>query len=152
MFESLNPTRLARQFLSSDTLVMVLRVRDFVLVDINAAGLELTHLKREDVLGKRPGSIGVWTDPAQRATITSMLKQGRNLVNMPVAFKTHAADFSDGILNTLVLILAVKPMFSRWCKTFELTRVARNRWPGFSLKHARFLCLRLLACTAYRLG
>lgn len=106
MFETLNPTRLAQQFQSSNTLVMVLRARDFVLVDINEPGLELTHLKREDVLGKRPGSIGAWADPSQREAIISALRQGRNLVNMPVAFRTRAADFADGILNTLLFDFA----------------------------------------------
>ncbi len=100
--ETLNPTRLAQQFRASNTLVMVLRARDFILVDINEPGLILTHLKRADVLGKRPGTIGLWADPAQREAIISTLQQGRNLVNMPVAFKTRAADFADGILNTLL--------------------------------------------------
>ena len=102
MFEALGPTRLAQQFQANNALVMVLRARDFVLVDINAPGLLITHLKREDVLGKRPGSIGVWSDPSQREAIISALRQGQNLVNMPVAFKTRAANFADGILNALL--------------------------------------------------
>ena len=101
ILETLGPTRLAQQFQSSDTLVMVLRACDLVLVDINDSGLAATQLERADVLGKRLGKIGEWADPSQRDSLISVLEQGRNLVNVAVAFKTRATEFADGILNTL---------------------------------------------------
>jgi diguanylate cyclase (GGDEF)-like protein/PAS domain S-box-containing protein len=99
--ETINPTRLARLFNRQDALVLVIRMRDFVVVDASEWTLQHLGKQASEVLGKRPGTFGVWTDLDQREHLRSVLGAGRDVSNYPVAFHLQQKQFTDGVFSAL---------------------------------------------------
>ncbi len=97
-YPSINPTRLAQLFGRSDSIALVFRERDSVIVDINDHFTLATGLTRADVLGKRPLQLGIWFDDRQRRVIRQQLTDQRRVAGLPVAFLAKPAAYGTGLL------------------------------------------------------
>ncbi len=70
--------RLVDSFETSHSLVAVLRASDGVIVGVNAAFERSTGYRRDQVIGRLPGEIGLWPEPEIRARLWSILRaEGR---------------------------------------------------------------------------
>lgn len=95
---SINPTVLARLFDQSKSSVVVLRARDFAVVDANQAFERYTGVTREAILGKRPQEFGLWQDEQQYRTVINQLRDANSVVSMAVSFHMADGQFGDGLL------------------------------------------------------
>lgn len=95
---SINPTVLARLFDQSKSSVVVLRARDFAVVDANQAFERFTGVSREAILGKRPQEFGLWQDDQQYRTVINQLREMHGVVSMAVSFHMADGQFGDGLL------------------------------------------------------
>ncbi|NTU78101.1 MAG: PAS domain S-box protein [Chloroflexales bacterium] len=69
--------RFATIFERSPIAISISRLADSRMVEINAAALELTGLRREDVLGHTALELGLWARPDERPQIREQLMQQR---------------------------------------------------------------------------
>ena len=99
MFESVNPTNLARCFNRDNSSICVLRCRDRVIVDVNAGFERVTGLQRQQVLGKRPGECGLWQDDQQERSVLLELSTTQGVCAQVLAFHAANGEFADGVLS-----------------------------------------------------
>ena len=95
---SINPTVLARLFDQSKSSVVVLRARDFAVVDANLAFERFTGVQREQILGKKPQDFGLWQDDQQYRTVINQLRDTNGVVSAAVSFHMAGGQFGDGLL------------------------------------------------------
>ena len=75
--------RLLETFASSESIVALLNAQDGRFRDINGAFERATGYKRDQVIGRIPFEVGVWTDPEFRAQLWETLRTERRIVDMP---------------------------------------------------------------------
>jgi diguanylate cyclase (GGDEF)-like protein/PAS domain S-box-containing protein len=75
--------RLLDAFASSESIVALLNAQDGRFRDINGAFERTTGYKRDQVIGRIPFEVGVWTDPEFRAQLWETLRTERRVVDMP---------------------------------------------------------------------
>jgi len=75
--------RLLDAFASSESIVALLNAQDGRFRDINGAFERATGYKRDQVVGRIPFEVGVWTDPEFRAQLWETLRTERRIVDMP---------------------------------------------------------------------
>ena len=99
MDESINPTRLARCFNASTASVVVVRERDFVVVDVNLAFEACTGIARAAIVGRTTEHFGLWQSPEHRRLVIAELAESNRLVSKAVSFNAASQQFGDGILS-----------------------------------------------------
>jgi diguanylate cyclase (GGDEF)-like protein/PAS domain S-box-containing protein len=98
--DSINPTRLARLFNGLNSVVMVARASDFVLVDVNVSFEKLFDVTREHALGKKPSELGLWQDDQQRRSIAHQLHELGGVVGTTVvSFHLPDKRFGNALLS-----------------------------------------------------
>lgn len=71
-------------FEQSPEAIVLVRVKDDVLVEVNDEWLRLTGFSRAEVLGRTAVQIGQWLDPADRERALQPLKRGGRVVDADV--------------------------------------------------------------------
>jgi diguanylate cyclase (GGDEF)-like protein/PAS domain S-box-containing protein len=79
-------------FAASESIVALLSAADGRFLDVNAAFERVTGHRREDVIGRVPIDIGLWTDLEFRAQLWESLRAERRIVDAPT--RMHRADGS----------------------------------------------------------
>jgi PAS domain S-box-containing protein len=74
-------------------------------LDVNDGFTRLTGFTREEVLGKTPLELSVWTEPARRAEVLSQLSEGKEVRNVEFSFQTKSGQFRIGQLSASLLDL-----------------------------------------------
>ena len=70
-------------FASSESIVALLNAQDGRFRDINGAFERTTGYTRDQVIGRIPFEIGIWTDPQFRAQLWESLRTERRIIDMP---------------------------------------------------------------------
>jgi len=74
-------------------------------VDVNEGFTHLTGYSRDEVLGKTPLEIKLWTEPARRAEVLSHLSEGNEVRNIEFSFRTKSGALRTGQLSGTLLDL-----------------------------------------------
>jgi PAS domain S-box-containing protein len=78
---------------------------DGVYLDVNEGFTRLTGYTREEVLGKTPLDVNLWTEPARRAQVLSHLSAGQEVRNIEFTFQTKSGELRTGQLSASLLDL-----------------------------------------------
>ncbi|HET7107865.1 MAG TPA: PAS domain S-box protein [Candidatus Acidoferrum sp.] len=74
-------------------------------LDVNDGYTRLTGFTREEVLGKTPVELNLWTEPARRAEVLSQLNEGKEVRNVEFSFHTKSGQLRIGQLSASLLDL-----------------------------------------------
>jgi len=74
-------------------------------LDVNEGFTRLTGYSRNEVLGKTPLQIKLWTEPARRADVLSHLSKGKEVRNIEFTFQTKSGQLRTGQLSGSLLDL-----------------------------------------------
>lgn len=74
-------------------------------LDVNDGFTRLTGFAREEVLGRTPVELNVWTEPAHRAEVLSQLSEGKEIRNVEFSFQTKSRQLRVGQLSASLLDL-----------------------------------------------
>lgn len=96
--------RLARLFIAPDTIVIVSRLRDQCLVDVNQAFERIVGIPRADAVGRTAMDLGLWRDQRARQAIFDMLQQRGRLVREPVAVRARDGTYYDGLMSCEIVV------------------------------------------------
>jgi diguanylate cyclase (GGDEF)-like protein/PAS domain S-box-containing protein len=116
-FNSINPTRLARLFnagavpsspangslidtgVAGKAVVLVLRARDLIVVDVNDTFERVMGITRAQIFGRQPAELGIWQDQQQRRSVRAQLLDLKHVVSTEVSFHAANNGFGDGVLS-----------------------------------------------------
>ncbi|WP_374763240.1 PAS domain-containing sensor histidine kinase [Yunchengibacter salinarum] len=76
-------------FSLSPEVLMITRLSDRRLVDVNPAFLNVFGLRRDQVLGRTPDELGVWADPMFQSRFAEELKMTASMADVPVTVRTR---------------------------------------------------------------
>lgn len=74
-------------------------------LDVNDGFTRLTGFTREEVLGKTPLELNIWTEPTRRAEVLSQLSEGKEVRNVVFSFQTKFGQLRIGELSASLLDL-----------------------------------------------
>ena len=77
-------------FQSSPIGIVVSRLADGGILDVNDAALHLFRYARDDVMGRRAvADLAAYVDPAQRVEMAARLREHGSVHNFPIRYRTH---------------------------------------------------------------
>lgn len=74
-------------------------------LDVNDGFTRLTGFTREEVLGKTPLELNLWTEPVRRNEVLSQLSEGKEVRNVDFSFQTKFGQLRIGELSASLLDL-----------------------------------------------
>jgi PAS domain S-box-containing protein len=87
---------------SSDAVVVV-RLEDGLVVDVNEALFAMTGHRREDLVGRRSHDLLIWATVAGHLETVAGLRQLGSVSEIPAGFRTRAGELRMGDLSVLVV-------------------------------------------------
>jgi PAS domain S-box-containing protein len=87
---------------SSDALV-VIRLEDGLVVDVNEALFAMTGHRGEDLIGRSSHRLLIWTTVAEHLGTEAGLRELRSVSEVPAGFRTGAGELRVGDLSVLVV-------------------------------------------------
>ncbi len=88
----------------SPTILCLTGLSDGRVRDANDAFLSASGYTREEILGRTPVELGLWTDPAQRDEGIRQLKAGRTVRNMECRFRVKNGDERVTVLSADIVM------------------------------------------------
>ncbi len=95
--------RLAQLFVDPDTIVVVSRLGDQCIIDVNATFERLIGIARADAIGRSAMDLGLWRDERARQVMFDMLAQRGTLVREPLAVRARDGSFYDALMSCEIL-------------------------------------------------
>ena len=77
----------------------VTRAADGVLIEVNAAFVELLGWSREEVIGKSTVELGMWPDPTRRADVLEMLQDRPKVENLDMPVRCKDGRVLHGVVS-----------------------------------------------------
>ena len=87
---------------SSDA-VVVIRLGDGLIVDVNEALFAITGHRAEDLIGRNSHELLIWSTVAGRPEPAAGLRELRSSGEVPAGFRTRAGELRVGSLSVLVV-------------------------------------------------
>ena len=94
---------LARLFDAPDTIVIVSRLDDQRLVDVNPQFERLTGVPREEAIGRTAVELGLWRDERTRQVVMDQLLSRGWTAREPIAVRSRDGTFYDGLMSISLL-------------------------------------------------
>ncbi|MCE5333072.1 MAG: PAS domain S-box protein, partial [Desulfobacteraceae bacterium] len=89
--------KFAKVFMTTPECIVISRLQDGRLLDVNQGFEDISGWKRNEVLGRTVGDIDIWVDPGQRDSMVDDLKAGRDILQREGQFRRK-----DGALRRVV--------------------------------------------------
>ena len=102
--------KFARAFHGSTSAMALTRLRDGVFLEVNERYLEVTRLRREDLVGRSGLEAGIWSDPEDRKTFIRDLEEGGTVRNREVRFRGRGGEEWIGLISAQVSELEGEPV------------------------------------------
>ena len=90
---------LARLFVSPDTMVILSRFRDQVIIDVNPGFEHLLGIPRAEAIGLTALELSLWRDERARRAMVDLLKQRGAVLREPIAIRARDGTYFDGLLS-----------------------------------------------------
>jgi len=91
--------KFAKIFRASPLLIALIRVKDHSYIEVNETFERITGWKRDEVIGRTPDDIGIWTDPGQRAEIAKRLFAGETVRNVEIRVRVKNGEIRTGLAS-----------------------------------------------------
>jgi PAS domain S-box-containing protein len=91
--------RFAKLFELSPTPIVVGAIADGRYLAVNEAWLQLHGYSRQDLEGHGSLSLGVWADPADRATLVGMISAGKPVRRIPIRFRKKSGEIFETLYS-----------------------------------------------------
>ncbi len=91
--------QLARFFVSPESIVIVSRVRDQRIVDVNPTFEAVIGIAHCDAVGRTAVELGLWRDERARQAVFDLLQQRGMLVREPIAVRARDGTYYDGLMS-----------------------------------------------------
>ena len=98
--------RMSAVFLSSPIGIVISRLEDGKILEINDAGLRLYHYSREQAVGRTVAELSVYVEPQQRVELLKLLREKGFVKEFLIDFRTH--DGAVGVIETSARIIQLK--------------------------------------------
>lgn len=98
--------RFSKAFHSSPSALSIAQLEDGRLLEINEAFLRITGFTRDEVIGKTALDLGLWRDPAQRATMMQLLLQNSEVTDLEIRFWRKSGEKRTGLLSVDLIELS----------------------------------------------
>jgi len=85
-------TKFSKVFRFSPVAKTLTRLKDERCVDLNEAFEHLSGWRRDEVLGRTPAEIGIWTDPDERLRFVEELKRETHIRDHEAQFRTKSGE------------------------------------------------------------
>ncbi len=82
--------KFSKAFRSSPEAIIISRLSDGIIVDVNDTFPRLTGYTREEMLGNTTTGIGIWVNPEERAAMAKELKQKLTIRDKEYKFRTKS--------------------------------------------------------------
>lgn len=99
----------ASKFRNSKSLVVVTRLDDGQIVDINPAFEAITGYKRKETLGRTTIELNIWHDAKLRDSALRTLVKSRSITNLPITLQNRAGVPYPGLLTAEIIELGGVP-------------------------------------------
>jgi diguanylate cyclase (GGDEF)-like protein/PAS domain S-box-containing protein len=93
----------AHAFRSSPSIVVLLRLEDARVVDVNARFEAATGFSRKEAVGKSPRELGLWDEPEAQREIFERLLANRSISNEPFWFRDRDGKPFAGLLTAEIV-------------------------------------------------
>jgi len=101
--------RFTAAFTFAGVMMLISRLRDGLIVDVNQAFLEQTGFKREEVVGKTSTELSFFAHPEDRNRMAEILRRDGNLRDLEVPVTTREGELNYALLSADVTKLDGEP-------------------------------------------
>ena len=101
--------RFAKAFAAGPVAMMIVRMTDGLVMDLNEAALRYFGYDRDWAVGKSTLQLGLWPDPVVRDRAIQELTRNGSLRDFEVTLRGRNADLRDLVLSAEVIILNGEP-------------------------------------------
>lgn len=101
--------RFVKAFAAGPVAMLIVRMADGLVLDLNDAALRYFGYDREWAVGKSTLQLGLWPDPDVRARALQELRRNGSLRDFEVTLRGRNADLRDLVLSAEVIILNGEP-------------------------------------------
>lgn len=96
-------------FRTSPGAIVITRVKDSVIVDLNDEIVRLWGINREEIIGKTGLEMGFWKDQEARDIVVEKLKSGETVDNLELQFQGVDGHVITGLLSASKVMLEDEP-------------------------------------------
>ncbi|MBN2586080.1 MAG: PAS domain S-box protein [Candidatus Fermentibacteraceae bacterium] len=126
-------------FMAAPNCIAIIRLDDGVIADVNSGFEDITGWKRSEAIGRNSTEMGLWLDPVELDSMTTILRDGSDFINWEFKFRNKAGDLRDGVYSArsilieneqhYILILQDVTQSKRADESLRLTQFAMDRAP-----------------------
>ena len=98
--------RFSRFFSSSPVGTSILSMRDIKFVEVNDVFLKLFGYAREEIIGKNPLDLGIWTNPEDRVKVVEILQREGRVKDFETRFRWKSGEIGDVLFSGEVIEVA----------------------------------------------
>ena len=107
----LSEERFSKAFKSSPIPLAIQSLRREQYVDANEGFQELTGYSRDELIGRTPHELGIWSDPGEGVRMLQTLQSQMSVRNMPCRLKSKSTQQRQVLLSAELFDLAGEPFF-----------------------------------------
>ncbi len=105
----LSEERFSKAFHYDPDAITITSLESMKLVDVNEGFARLTGFNREEAIGKTTDELGLWADPAARATILETIHAERTIHDFETTFNAKTEEQRIVMISASVIDMAGKP-------------------------------------------
>ncbi len=105
----LSEEKYAKAFNASPDAVVLARLADGTLVEVNEGFCRQLGYSREEVIGSSSVDLGIWADPRDRETLVALLRTNRRIHDWGCDFVTRSGIRLNGLLAAEIIEVAQVP-------------------------------------------
>jgi PAS domain S-box-containing protein len=125
-----------RQILQSSPVgIVISRVRDGLILDMNDTFLRILGFTREEAVGRASKELGLWVDPRKRDEIAAEIRTGNSARPRPVPVRCRNGGMMTILLSASPLVLGDEPHLIAWAiditdrlQIEEALRTSEEKW------------------------
>jgi two-component system, cell cycle sensor histidine kinase and response regulator CckA len=91
--------RFFKIFNSSASLMAITSLGEGPIIDINEAGARFSGYRREEIIGRTPAALGLWTNPWQRDLVTQRMLAGGGIRDLEVEIRTKSGQIRAALYS-----------------------------------------------------
>lgn len=93
-------------FQSSPSIIVITRVQDNRLIDVNEAFCQTSGYTKQEAFDKTSTDLGLWLNPQDQAAVVESLKQGKKIDEKEFSFRKKNGDIIIGLFSAQLIHVA----------------------------------------------